>query len=141
MKNSTLLSLFLVMLMSLAVPAYAGLAVIVHPDNQNPLDERQLRNIFLGKSQVFADGSEARPLDLAEGSEERQAFVSKVLRRTESSLNAYWARMLFSSQGKPPKELKDASAVKQAVAADPQAIGYLDAADVDDTVRVLMIVE
>jgi hypothetical protein len=36
------------------------------------------------------------------------------------------------------KIMTDAAAVKNAVAADPKSIGYIDKADVDDTVKVVL---
>lgn len=128
------------LLLGLVAPVYASVAVIVNPDNNAQLDQRQLRNIYLGKSRVFPDGREAEPYDLAAG-EPRAQFIRKVLKRSEANLNSYWARMLFSSQGKPPRELDSQQAVIKAVAANKGAIGYVDSDQVDDSVRVLMTIE
>lgn len=118
----------------------ASVAVIIHPDNPNTLDERQLRNIYLGKSRTFPDGRDVTLLDLQPGETARDVFIQNVLRRSEANLSAYWARMLFSARGRPPQELAGVSAVKQKVSSDPSAIGYINADDVDDSVRVLMLV-
>ena len=40
-----------------------------------------------------------------------------------------------------PKELPDAAAVKKAVAADPKAVGYIDSAAVDASVKVLVTID
>ena len=50
-----------------------------------------------------------------------------------------WSRLAFTGQGQPPKELADAEAVKKAVAADPKAVGYIDKADVDASVKVVLV--
>jgi hypothetical protein len=44
-------------------------------------------------------------------------------------------------QGRPPKELADAAALKKAVSADPKAIGYILKSDVDPTVKVILELE
>ena len=118
----------------------AGVAIIVNQNNNNQLDEAEVRRIFLGKSRAFPDGSDVRPLDLSSGSEVRSLFISKVLKKSEGNLNAYWARMLFSSKATPPKVISKQEDVKKLVAENAQMIGYIDAALVDDSVRVLMVI-
>lgn len=122
--------------------SHAGIAVIVHIDNYEVINEAQLRNLYLGKSKSFPSGEEVLVLDLARGHPAREQFIKKVLRRSEENLSAYWARMLFSSQGKPPKVAHQSREVLDIVAMDTSAIGYVLASEVDKTrVRVLMIFE
>ncbi|HEY9034459.1 MAG TPA: hypothetical protein VIN71_11015 [Pseudomonadales bacterium] len=121
-------------------PAFAAIAVIVNPDNANQLGEREVRQIFLGQIKTFPDGLEAQTLDNMTGAL-RGDFISKVLKRNESTMNAYWARMLFTAKAIPPRELADSGAVKKAVADNKNAIGYIDASQVDDSVKVLMTIE
>jgi hypothetical protein len=45
---------------------------------------------------------------------------------------------MFTGHGQPPKVVADAAAVKKAVAADPKAVGYIDKADVDASVKVVL---
>ncbi|MFN3616423.1 MAG: hypothetical protein ACK4K3_01415 [Aquabacterium sp.] len=54
-------------------------------------------------------------------------------------MRSAWARITFTGRGEPPIELPDAAAVKRAVASDPLAIGYIDAADVDRSVSVVLM--
>lgn len=123
----------------LSMASQAGIAIIVHPENYEVLSEVQLRNLYLGKSKSFPSGAEVQVLDLQRGNDARVQFLKKVLRRSEENLNAYWARMLFSSQGKPPKSFNKAQEVLDIVASDKNAIGYVSNKDVDSTrVRVLM---
>lgn len=138
MKKYTRMSLAVLLGMGVMFPAWAEVAVIVHKDNNVDLDEAQIRNIYLGKVKTFNGGLTASPIDLKPGDKAREEFVSKVLRKSEANLNSYWARMLFSSKGRPPVEMKDSSAVVDAVAASKSAIGYVDAGAVNSSVRVLM---
>lgn len=118
----------------------AEIAIVVHPDNDSTIDKRTVRNIFLGKARAYPNGSKARPLDLSAGDDARTVFVDKVLRKSESNLNAYWARMLFSSKAKPPTEMSNAAEVLNKVKSDKRAIAYVDVADVDDSVKVVMVI-
>ncbi len=123
-----------------SMPAFAAVAVIIHPDNPNTLDSTQVRKIFLGKSRAFPDGMEVLPVDQDTGQEDRAVFIKLVLKKDEGNLNSYWARMLFSSKGKPPKVINDSKAMKQLIASNKNAIGYIDAKLVDESVKVVVIV-
>ena len=98
---------------SWCVPSYAGIAIIAHPDNDNSISSNQLRKIYLGKTKTFPNGDEVIPLDLPSGDSTRDEFLKTVVKKDESAMNSYWARMLFSSKGKPPKVLDDATSVKK----------------------------
>ena len=132
--------LFAILLFSLlTIPAsHAGVAVIVHPDNQTALTVEEIRSIYLGKINTYRNGEKAIPLDITNGNQNlRKLFTNKVLRKKETSLNAYWARMLFSSRAAPPRPVGSSIAVKEFVAVTPGAIGYIDTADVDASVRII----
>ena len=120
--------------------AQAGIAVIVHPDNPNTLDASQVRKIFLAKVRSFPDGSEVLPIDQEVGTEARNLFVSEVLKKDEGNLNSYWARMLFSSKGKPPKVINNAAEMKALIAGNKNAIGYINSEQVDSSVKVLVTI-
>lgn len=45
---------------------------------------------------------------------------------------------MFTGKGQAPIILQDAAAVKKAVISDPKAIGYIDKAAVDGSVKVVM---
>lgn len=137
--------LFLFALVSsilLSAASHAGVAVIVHLDNHEVINEAQLKNLYLGKSKSFPSGADVMVLDLTRGHPARNDFIKKVLRRSEENLSAYWARMLFSSQGKPPKVIMQSQEVLDIVAMDASAIGYVLTSEVDKTrVRVVMVFE
>ena len=121
--------------------AHAAIAIIIHPDNQTQFDERTVRQLFLGQIKTFPDGSEARAYDNLGNSDLRSAFITKVLRRNENTMNAYWARMIFTAKATPPQELPNSASVIKTVAANKNAIGYIDAEEVDSSVRVIVTLE
>ena len=124
-----------------SMPVFAAVAVIVHPDNPNTLDAKQVRKLFLGKLRAFPNGMEVLPIDQAVDDPSRAVFVKKILKKGEGNLNSYWARMIFSSKGKPPKVINNPAEMKKLIAANKNAIGYIDAAEVDDTVKVVVTVD
>ncbi|WP_019604474.1 substrate-binding domain-containing protein [Teredinibacter turnerae] len=135
---NTHFKLFIVTLLFAVTTAAAETAVIVHPLNSASIDRDAINKIFLGKSQSFSDGTSATPINHKDGSPIRSAFDKNVLDKTSSQVKAYWSKLMFTGKGTPPEELGGDAAVKTAVAGDSGAIGYIDAAQVDDSVKVVL---
>ena len=121
-----------------AMVARAEVVVIVHPSNDAVVDKATLKKIFMGRTKTFPDGSSARPVDL-EGGETRKAFLAQYLQKNQGSLDSYWARMIFTGGGTPPKAYATEDDVRTLVANNRDAIGYIDSSRVDDSVKVLQI--
>lgn len=118
--------------------AFAEIAVIVNPGNNNALTREEIASIYLAKNKTFADGKTAIPLDRAEGSPLRGEFISKVLNKDEAQMKAYWSRLIFTGKGVPPKVVTSDEELKDIVARNLDAIGFIDASAVDDTVKVVV---
>jgi hypothetical protein len=121
--------------LTIASLAHAGDVVVVMAAGITPPTKEQIVNVYLGRS------TDLKPIDLPESSPVRQYFYKKATDRDAAQVKAVWARITFTGQGRPPKELADAAAVKKAVAADPKAIGYILSSDVDTTVMVILSLE
>lgn len=115
----------------------AGVAVIVHPSNANALNEASISRIFLGKKKSFPDGSEAIPVDQAEGAVARSTFVATILKKNDQQIKAYWAQLLFTGKGTPPKQSGSDTDVRKLVSENPALIGYIDSGAVDGSVKVV----
>ena len=116
----------------LATQAMAGDIVVIMAPNAAPLTKEQVTNVYLGRALDF------KPVDLPESNTTRNDFYKKATDRDAAQVKAAWARLMFTGHGQPPKVLADAAAVKKAVAADPKSVGYIDKADVDSTVKVVL---
>ena len=106
--------------------------VVVMAPTAAAVSKDRVANVYLGRSTDFT------PVDLPESSAVRDAFYKKAADRDAAQVKAVWTRIIFTGQGKPPKELPDAAAVKKAVAADPKAIGYIDKSEVDASVKIVL---
>jgi hypothetical protein len=118
--------------LALASQAIAGDIVVIMAPNAAPLTKEQVTNVYLGRALDF------KPVDLPESNTTRNDFYKKATDRDAAQVKAAWARLMFTGHGQPPKVLADAAAVKKAVAADPKSVGYIDKADVDSTVKVVL---
>jgi ABC-type phosphate transport system substrate-binding protein len=121
----------------LAQSAVAEVAVIVNPGNADAIDKDVISQIYLAKTKTFPGGKTAIPLDRAEGSATRVEFISKVIDKDEAQMKAYWSRLIFTGKGVPPKVMDSDAEVKDLVARNPDAIGFIDAGAVDSTVKVV----
>jgi len=118
--------------------AAAGVVVVVSAKNPVAhLSAEQVTAIFLGKVSTFPNGNAATPLDQADGSAIRREFYSRVAHKTPSQLSAYWAKVIFTGDGQPPKLLPDQAAVLRELQHDASAIAYVDDSGLDGNVRVI----
>jgi ABC-type phosphate transport system substrate-binding protein len=111
-------------------------AVVVHPTRADDPSLAEIRRIYLRQRRFWADGSPIVPIGQEASSAVRHAFDRLTLGRDPASLLRYWNQQYFDGTF-PPATLASDEAVLRYVAARPNAIGYLDARVVDDTVRVV----
>jgi ABC-type phosphate transport system substrate-binding protein len=129
----------LLILAAVAESALADVVVVVSAKNTvRSLTAEQTTKIFLGKVVTFPGGQSALPIDQPEGSPIRDEFYAKVAHKNSSQLTAYWAKVIFTGDGHPPRLLADSLAVRKAIANNPNAIGYIDRGDVNRSVRIVL---
>jgi ABC-type phosphate transport system substrate-binding protein len=116
------------------------IAVIVHPARTVALDRDDVSRIFLRARRFWDDGAPIVPLNLEAQSDLRDAFTRRVLRMSVPELQRYWNERYFHGIF-PPRVLSSGAAVKRYVATDRDAIGYVDASEVDASVRTVLTIE
>jgi phosphate transport system substrate-binding protein len=112
------------------VIARDALAVIVHPSNPvSNLDQEQVRRIFTGQAINWSEfGGPDRPIVL-------------VVREAGSGTFAAFEELLMEGAPITPRALRQGSngAIRQVVAGDPNAIGYISLGIVDSSVKAVDI--
>ncbi|MBV8466182.1 MAG: phosphate ABC transporter substrate-binding protein [Burkholderiales bacterium] len=132
----------LLLLLSVCIRAEADIAIVVGA--KAPVDKvaaDEVTPIFLGKSVNFANGSPVAPVFLSESDPLREKFDSEVLKKSETELKAYWSKMAFTGRAMAPHEYPSAAEIKKAVAGNPKLVGYIDSAEVDGSVKVLLTIK
>lgn len=133
-----LISVCLSLLLLIApLSANAAIAVIVHPSNSAALDNNTISRVFLGKLKSFPGGGQAVPVNLAESDPTTTAFNKSVLKKSGSQLKAYWSKLVFTGKGTPPKVIDSSAEMIKLVGSNPNLIGYVDASQVDGSVKVI----
>ncbi len=87
---------------------------------------------------MLPDGSPVQPLDLEQGTAVRDEFYSKATGKTAKQVNAHWAKMLFTGEGRPHPAFATTATVKRLVSENQNAIGYINATEADASVKVLL---
>ncbi len=118
-------------LLSCATLVHAEVAVIVNAGASAAPSQADVANIFLGKDKSL------KGVDQAGWNPTKDKFYSAVTSKSESQLKSYWSGLVFTGKGQPlPSVAGDADVVAK-VAAEADAIGYVDAAAVNSSVKVL----
>lgn len=118
--------------------AQAADVVVIANNANNNIDKAFVVKAYTGDTKYWPDGGALQLMDQQEGSASRSAFNSGVLGKSDSAVKAVWAQKIFTGKAVPPNLVGSDEDVKKAVAANKNAIGYIDAAAVDGTVKVLL---
>ncbi|HWU77497.1 MAG TPA: phosphate ABC transporter substrate-binding protein [Rhodanobacter sp.] len=119
-----------------SAPVFAGTTVIVSAKSKtSSLSKDQVAALYLGRSTSLPDGGSAKLYDLVDSNPAREHFYQAVTGKSASQVKAVWSRLVFSGRALPPHEQPNDAAVVKAVAADPNAVGYVDSSAVDASVK------
>lgn len=136
-----------IILLFLVSHVKAEIVVIGNKNNTLSLNSVQVEDIFMGRNRALSNGSIAIPL---EQMGLRAAFYKKLLNSSVEQVDAYWqtielTNQLFSKSStsvqSSPKILSDDAEVLEAVTANKNNIGYIDKSNLNNNVRVLLIID
>ena len=118
-------------LVAFSFSAAANIAIIVNPANNTSVAAEEVVRIYTGRSNAFV------AVNLAESSALRSDFDEKGVGRSSSQLKAHWSKLVFTGKGTPPAELASEAEVIEFVAANPKAIGYINADKATSAVKIV----
>jgi len=117
--------------------AHADVVVVVAAGSSvGQLTREQVADIFLGQAANFPGGGQAVPVD--QDGAAHDEFCTKVAGKSAAQVKAYWAKQSFSGKGTPPKSVAGDEDVKKFLAANPNAIGYIEKSKVDASVKTVL---
>ena len=127
--------------LSLAMGVSATADVVAVVSSTSPitvLSKAQVTDIFLGRVSRFPNGTQAIPLDQADGSPARDEFYAKYAGKSPAQVKSLWAKIIFTGRGQPPKAVSNDIDIKRQIAGDPRIIGYIERSALDSSVKVLL---
>lgn len=114
------------------------LVVIVNPQSGvEQLSKAEVVNIFMGRQRKLPSGATALAIDLASQNTEKKHFYARLVGKELAEINSYWARLIFSGQGSPPRQAETAEEVLDIIENNKGAIGYLEREQVNPRVLVV----
>jgi hypothetical protein len=147
MKRTQLLALVAAIVLAggtllLRMAAAAGEEVDIIINKTNTVDDLPLadaKKVFMGDKSTWPSGKRVTVLMLAQGLPERAVILREIYKMPEDQLGQYFVQAAFAGKvSAPPKDIASAALMKQTVAGNPGAIGFVKKEDVDDTVKVVL---
>lgn len=138
-RSSTLLVLLLALFQAGGALGRAGdLVVVVNAGSGvERMSREEVINLFMGRTRKLPTGLTALRVDQTGSSPDRAHFYRALVGKELSEINAYWARLLFSGQASPPRQLNNEGEVLEFLRRHRGAIGYVDRRHVDRRLRVV----
>jgi len=128
--------------LAFAMSAKADLYVVVNAANPvKALTQKEVVDIFMGRTRAFAGGDFAQALDLPRDSATRAAFYTALTGMSPAQVNSYWSRLMFSGRTMPPQQLSGEPAMQEQVRRSSNAIGYLSADPADKNLHVVLVLK
>lgn len=131
MKKRYAAGLFTLAAALVAAPARAEIVIIVSAHSKLGPPIAQVCQTFLGKIKA------PTPINLTEKNPLRDEFYAKACKKDPAQVQSIWGKLLFTGTGTPPAEVDSSGAMKKAVAADSNAVGYIDKKDADASVKII----
>jgi ABC-type phosphate transport system substrate-binding protein len=129
-------------LVLLAGESRADVLVVVREDSPiTTLTQRQVIDLYMGRSRTVPPDYPVRPLDLESGHALRQQFYTALTGRGEAQVDAYWAQLVFAGRVAPLTRVDDPEEVLADVQQDPHALGYLGLDDAPPGTRAVFRLE
>ncbi len=138
MTANTLKVTSLFIALSFSGAALAEVAIVVNTGSSaGDLGAKMAKKIFLGKTKSIPGIDNLTVVGQVDGSAIKAEFTKKITKKGVDKYKAYWSKQIFSGKAVPPTEVANDAAVLKYVAGNINAIGYVDAASLDGSVKVV----
>lgn len=141
LKSLSLTILVILLTSTLCAGAY-GLELAVIVNKENPIDDlssEELVRIFKQEKQYWDQRKKIYFLMQETGSVEKEIVLRKIYKMDPEALKKFWLAKMFRKISSFPKTLSSNGAMKRFISRSPMSIGYIDAAETDDSVKALSI--
>ncbi len=116
---------------------HCQMVVVVSKDSPvETLENQQIANIFLTRTNRYPNGNKATPIELSH-SQMRDIFYQEISGKSPTQLMAYWTTLIFSGKGKPPRGYGDIKSLIRRLGSNPGSISYLNLSQVTDELKIV----
>ena len=141
MRKTLSITGFILSLLLSAAAAHAApdMVVITNPaSGVERLTRDEVTAIYMGRTKKLPSGITALPIDQAAINPEKTRFYHELINKELAEINSYWARLIFSGQGSPPRQADNSVEVLDIVSANKGAIGYVLRSVADRRVKIVL---
>lgn len=124
------------------VYANAYFAVIVSKNSDmQEMTKKDVSRVFLSKTKELPNGQRAITVEPNQ-KEYQEIFYKEVCGKTQKQLKRYWATVLFTGKGQPPKKMKEIQDIINFVKNNKNAISYVPSSLlVRDDIKVVLEID
>jgi ABC-type phosphate transport system substrate-binding protein len=126
--------LLVLALFVIAGSARAQVSVVVGKASKHTAGEAELKSYFSAVKFDWADKAKVQIVDQPE-SDLAKVFYETFVGSSVTQVRKEWMKLILSGQAVAPLKCANDAEVKKAVAADPNAVGFIATASLDGTVR------
>ena len=127
---------------STSAPAAAEeVAVIVNRQNaENQMSFKEITDIFKQQRKFWGDNSKIYLVMRTSGSVEKEIILRRIYNMDEQEMKKYWLSRIFRGESTSfPKTFSSDRAIKRFISLVPNAIGFVNASQADDSIQVVTI--
>jgi hypothetical protein len=118
---------FFILIIFLNSASTFAINIIINSENtEAAFDKLAIKDIYLGQTLFWDDGSNIFVADYLASNELRKNFSKTILGVPPNKVYLNWIRISLSGKGAPPKIFHSEDEVIRFVEENPSAIGYLD---------------
>lgn len=144
LKNNIKNIIAIIFLITLACTVNISAQVII-VNRSNPisnLSKAMVRNIFLGNTSTWGSNSLIKIADYTAESKIRSDFSSTFLNLSPIRVSMLWIKVSLSGKSKPPKIFRDEEELKQYIAENEDAIGYISQnSSVPSNLKIISVIQ
>jgi ABC-type phosphate transport system substrate-binding protein len=112
--------------------------VVVSKDSSiNNITKKELSKIFLSKTKRLPTGNKSLVREHTNKIYQSE-FYKLVCNKDEKQLKKYWAKMIFTGRGQPPKKIKSLKKLIEFVQNNKNAISYIPSKYMNDNLKIIM---
>jgi len=139
MKKRLSITCLGMLLMCSAAEAAAEVVLVAGKDSPiDTLSRHEVNDIYLGNQTRLPNVGKVIPLDRNDD-KVRGEFYESYTGKSLPQVKSHWAKYIFTGRGYPPKTVSSLDELKKMLVSNPNTIGYVDANQVDGSMKTLTI--
>lgn len=141
MRTYALIFAFLLLLVDAGSSMGGEVAIIVN--KENPLESvsmQDLAQIFKSEKKDWPNGGEIHLVFLPADYPEKEVVLKTIYKMDANELKKFWLAKIYQGRAVTfPKTFASSEAIKKFVSLELNSVGFIDAAAVDDSIKVLKV--